>query len=237
MSTKGTRVQLGFQMDEGRVRQLQEDSCIWYDPGDDRDTLARKGRLYVVADGMGGYAAGEVASKLAVNTIAQAYQADPDPDVPASLLRAIDAANSAIYQQSQSGTNAGMGTTVVCAVVRGDELFVAHVGDSRAYLLQGDELRQIMRDHTLVNELLLRNAITPEQARAHPDRHVLSRALGKKASVTADVGEPWHLQSGDMVLLCSDGISGYLSDEQIEFDLRSSLNDPQAAAEDIDPIG
>jgi len=226
---KRTILRIGYRTNVGRIRDHNEDNFSWFDPGDTAETLGEKGWLFVVADGMGGHAAGEVASKIAVTVIVQRYQEGRSP-IASALKDAVQAANEEIFQHNRSGAQTGMGTTIVCAAIHGDELFIAHVGDSRAYLLRKRALVLLTRDHTLVNDLLRGNAISPEEAEVHPRRHVLSRALGKKAEADPEVQEPSRIFNGDVVLLCTDGISGYLNDEQIAFDLESNSSDPQTAA-------
>ena len=224
-------IRFACRTDVGKLRDHQEDSLLWHDPGDDLEVLQRKGRLYVVADGMGGHAGGEVASGLAVQTIVERYRTDSSTDIVAALLQAIYAANAVIYRQAQSGKTPGMGTTVVCAVLQERKLYVAHVGDSRIYLLRGNELRQITEDHTVVNELVQRGQMTADQAAESPRRHILSRALGIMPSVLVDSQGPIPLEAGDVVMLCTDGVSGQVTDQQIEQQMRLGLKDPQAAAD------
>jgi len=221
---------MGLNTEVGRYRDHNEDSFNWYNPGNDTKTLQQKGCLYIIADGMGGYAAGEVASEIAVKTVVQEYAASYTTDIVTTLERAIQSANLEIYQQSLSDIHQGMGTTIVCAVIRGDELYVAHVGDSRAYLLSDNQLSLLTEDHTLVNELVKIGVLSLEEAKVDSRRHLISRALGKKAEVIPDIQGPSHLQTGDSLLLCTDGISEYMNDEQIAYVLQANQNDPQAAA-------
>ena len=229
MTSDTTQVRLAFDSQVGPVRDHNEDDLRWFDPSENPVALRQKGRLYVVADGMGGHAAGEVASRIAVETIVDRYASDPDTDVGASLKRSIVDANAEIYRQAQSGERAGMGTTVVCAVIRGNELYVAHVGDSRAYLLRQGILRQLTEDHSFVAEQVRRGLLKEEEAEESSQRHVLSRALGKKPEVQADLSGPHDLKASDLLLLCSDGICGYLSNDQIQFALHANAQDPQSA--------
>lgn len=233
MTSDATQVRLAYDSQVGPVRDHNEDDLRWFDPSEDPVVLRQKGRLYVVADGMGGHAAGEEASRIAVETIVARYASDSDAEVAASLKRAITAANAEIYRQAQGGERAGMGTTVVCAVIRGDELHVAHVGDSRIYLLRQGVLRQLTADHSFVAEQVRRGLIKEEEAEQSPQRHILSRALGKKPEVEADLSGPHDLKAGDLLLLCSDGICGYLSNEQIKFALLANAQDPQSAVANL----
>ena len=229
LPSKRTILRMGYRTEVGRVREHNEDNLSWFDPVDNAKALGELGWLFIVADGMGGHAAGEVASKIAVDTIVEKYR-EEHASIASALNDAIQAANEEICQRNRSGAQSGMGTTIICGVIRGDELFIAHVGDSRAYLLRKRVLTLLTKDHTLVNELLSGNVITPEEVENHPQRHVLSRALGKKVGVDPDIQEPLRIYNKDVLLLCSDGISGYLNDDQISFDLEANLSDPQTAA-------
>jgi serine/threonine protein phosphatase PrpC len=199
--------------DVGQARDHNEDSVAVAIP--ERETLRAKGSLYLVADGMGGHQAGEVASQRAAGTIVEAYFADGSGDISASLSNAVHKANAVIFRMAQSDVQrAGMGTTAVAAVLRGTEVHVANVGDSRAYLLRDGELIQITKDHSFVQEQIDANIISPEEARNHPKRNVITRALGHKPEVQVDtfLGE---MVPDDLLLICSDGLSGVLQDEEI----------------------
>jgi PPM family protein phosphatase len=225
---KQTHLRMGFRTEVGRIREHNEDSLKWFDPDEGSPAYKQKGWFFVVADGMGGHAAGEVASKIAVDVAVHSYEVG-QPPVENNLREAIKEANAQIFQRSRLGSEMGMGTTIVCAAIVNDRLYVAHAGDSRAYLLRKDELIPLTRDHTLVNDLVQAGAITQEEARTHPQRHVLSRALGKKQEVVPDIREPLSLEENDIILLCTDGISGYLEDDQIKYILQTNAVDPQAA--------
>jgi serine/threonine protein phosphatase PrpC len=199
--------------DVGRTRDHNEDCVAATIPNG--ETLATKGALYLVADGMGGHQAGEVASQRAAEAVVQEYYADPNTGIAASLAHALRRANTAVYQMAQFDLQrAGMGTTTVAAVVRGPEVHIANVGDSRAYLLRDGELIQITKDHSFVQEQIDANIITPEEARTHPKRNVITRALGHKPDVQVDTFKG-QLVAGDILLLCSDGLSGTVTDDDI----------------------
>lgn len=189
--------------------------------------LARKGYLYLVADGVGGYRAGDIASQMAVELIRRAYYDDPDVDLVTSLQRAIEEANAEIHRQAQDPAYARMGTTVVAAVVRGDQLVVANVGDSRAYLLRQGELRRLTSDHTWVAERMAAGLLTPQETTRHEMRHIVTRSLGAQPTVEADV-RPYRLQPGDRLLLCSDGLWEPVPEPEIARTLGHAR--PQAAA-------
>lgn len=206
---------VGQYTDRGRVRSRNEDALGGPPPGLDPRLLEQKGQLHVVADGMGGEAGGQEASQLAVRTLIAQYYQDPQPDVARSLWGAVQMANRAVYQEARRTPElARMGTTLTAAVVRGEDLLIAQVGDSRAYLVRNGEIRQLTHDHTWVAEAQRAGTLTPEEARNHPNRHILTRALGADPEVVADL---WRekLQPGDRLVLCSDGLSNLVSEMEI----------------------
>lgn len=211
------KVSFGSRTDVGLIREQNEDSLIVRPP------------LYVVCDGMGGHEAGEIASEIAVNVISQC--APQYPDAPA-LGQAVEEANLAIMRSAAEGVGrAGMGTTCTAAMLQGERLVVAQVGDSRAYLLHDGSMQQLTRDHSYVADLVEAGRITPEEARFHPQRSVITRALGSDPHMQPDLYEI-NVQTGDRLLLCSDGLYSMVDDYAIESILAGSL-DPQAAAEEL----
>lgn len=165
--------------------------------------------VFAVADGLGGHAAGEVASGMAVEHLA-AFE--PDPDAGAAglqegLAETLRAANRAVHAAARDPERAGMGTTVTAAALADGRVVLAHVGDSRAYLLRGGTLQQLTTDHTAAQYAVEAGYLTPEQAAARPERHMLSRAVGLEPEVTVDTPPPRELQAGDWLLLCSDGLT------------------------------
>jgi serine/threonine protein phosphatase PrpC len=204
--------------DVGQIRSRNQDFVAIEIPSG--ETLWTKGALYLVADGMGGYQAGEVASQKAGQALIDEYYADPKTDVAASLDQAVQRANAAVYHMAQSDLKlVGMGTTVVAAVVRGDRVHVANVGDSRAYLWRGKTIEQITKDHSFVQEQVDADILTPEAARTHPQRNIITRALGHQLEIIVDVFET-QLAPGDVLLLCSDGLNGPVRDEEMADILR-----------------
>ncbi|HUT20512.1 MAG TPA: Stp1/IreP family PP2C-type Ser/Thr phosphatase, partial [Anaerolineae bacterium] len=200
--------------DQGMSRDHNEDYCDSFDP-DDPAVLAQRGRLWLVADGIGGHQAGDVASKYAVEKVLYAYYEEPWVEPAHNLVQAIQDANADLYEEAQRNpAHRGMGTTMVAAVLLGDGLIVANVGDSRAYLFRDGDPRQITRDHSWVAEQVERGVLTPQQARAHPERNVITRSLGNDPHVRVDVFRE-TLRSGDVVVLCSDGLSGVVLDGEI----------------------
>jgi len=216
----------GFAAHPGGGRAVNEDSAGLPD-GVPQATLANKGYLYIVADGVGGHRAGNVASQMAVDLIRRAYYEDPDVDVVASLQRAIAVANGEIHRQAQSPAYEGMGATVVAAVVRGDELVVVNVGDSRAYLLRGSGLQQLTSDHTWVAERVASGLLSPKEAAHHDMRHVITRSLGAQPTVKVEVRSN-RMLPGDRLLLCSDGVWEPVPEAEIPHLL--GRRPPQAAA-------
>ena len=200
--------------DLGRVRENNEDKFDFFLPND-LTRLALRGRLWAVADGMGGHAAGQIASEAALKTLVRSYF-DPSAsnDTEAGLRSALTEANAIIYHASKKFPDkAGMGTTAVTVVVKNDTLFVAHIGDSRAYLLRENEpIKQITTDHSWVEEQVRRGALTRTEAEASPYRNYILRSVGVEAQVEADISQ-MPIQTGDRILLCSDGLTGHLSDE------------------------
>jgi protein phosphatase len=192
--------------DVGKTRDHNEDS---FGVGEG-EQAERLGDLLVVCDGMGGHAAGEVASKIGVDTILSTYYGDPSEDRAHVLEQAFEQANEQIYARGQGS----MGTTGVAALLLHDALHVANVGDSRAYLIRDGEIRQISRDHSFVGDQVAAGLITADQARSSPHRNVITRALGYQSGVTVDLFR-WPLQIDDIIVLCSDGLHGLVSDAEI----------------------
>ncbi len=184
---------------------------------------------YVVADGMGGYAAGEVASRILVETVRAALLPEARID-ERSLAQAVLRANEAILQSMRSHPSyAGMGTTATLFHREGGAVCWAHVGDSRLYLLRGGTLRQITRDHSLVSDLVANGSITEDEARAHPKRNVITRAVGVEAALEVDTGR-FAAAAGDVLLLASDGLTSVVPDEAIRRTLLDAAPETDAAA-------
>ena len=199
----GTTTQLmwGARSDVGCVRPHNEDSYLVQSP------------LFCVCDGMGGHAAGEVASSIAVETIAKTA---PQAADAARLAAAVEAANAAVIEAALNGLGKpGMGCTATCAYIENDMLAIAHVGDSRAYLLHEGTLIRVTRDHSYVEELVDAGEITADEARVHPNRSVITRALGSDPAMYAD-HFTLHIEEGDRLILCSDGLSSMIPDSEIE---------------------
>ncbi len=224
--SKQLRLEIAELTDVGRRRDSNEDSMTRLIPKDPK-LMERKGAIFVVADGMGGHAAGEVASEIAVETIREEYYEAASDEVTEILAQAIKQANQVIYDRAtEQAARAGMGTTCVALVVRGALAYIANVGDSRVYLIRDGRIRQLTNDHSWVAEQVRAGMLTEEQARTHAHRNVITRALGTQPEVEADIFvEP--LQDEDLLLLCSDGLSGPVSDEEMNRIISSST--PQEA--------
>jgi serine/threonine protein phosphatase PrpC len=200
--------------DRGRMRDLNEDYLGYRQPKD-ADVRAEIGWLYAVADGVGGAQEGEVASRLAVQTLLVAYYRYYHETPTDNLIAAFAEANRAVRDRAsrQEGPHR-MSTTLVAAVIHGRELTVANVGDSRAYLIHDGQIRQITRDHSMVAQLAAEDVITPEQAKSHPQRHLISRNIGGHPEVDVDVFTDAFLP-GDRLLLCTDGLTDNVTDAEI----------------------
>lgn len=208
-------IDAGVATDTGRRRQNNEDWADFFEPTDPA-TLTSHGRLYIVADGVGGGAAGEVASEYAVRKVLYEYYSHAG-EMPAEerLLHAVEEANADLHGHAQDHPDRStMGSTVVAALALGDRLWVANVGDSRAYLVREGSISQLTRDHSLVARLVEEGLITPEQAETHPQRNIILRSLGAEAAVAVDLfASP--LIPGDRVILCSDGLTRHVAAGEI----------------------
>lgn len=200
--------------DIGRVRSHNEDSVLVSPP------------LFVVADGLGGHEAGEVASKIAVETLRDNAPRRADAN---ALGRAVRAANREVIRAAKEGIGrSGMGTTITAAIVDGLDVVVAQVGDSRAYLLHDAQLTRITQDHSMVADMIRSGQLTEAQSRVHPHRSIITRALGTDPNMYADTFEV-DVTPGDRLLLCSDGLTAMLTDEQIA-DAVQAYRDPATTA-------
>ncbi len=217
--------------DVGRVRTQNEDSFAVLDS---RYLGGAYDLAMIVADGMGGRNAGEIASKSAVEAVTQAILNNAGAvDAPSLLRFAVETAHIAIQQRAeQNPLYEGMGTTLVVALVRGKQLWVAHVGDSRAYILRDDELVALTEDHTFVAEQVRAGGMSLEQARHSRFRHMLTRAVGTNADYTPDVCAI-ALQPGDAILLCTDGLTGMVSEQEIAHLLRRYRSRPERACQSL----
>jgi PPM family protein phosphatase len=207
------KVTTAVATDVGLVREGNEDSYLTDEP------------LFAVADGMGGHRGGEVASQLAVETLEKLFKKGIG-----ELPDQVQEANRVVFERSVVDEKvAGMGTTLTAALVEGDRIRLAHVGDSRAYLLREGDLRLLTEDHTLVHRMVTEGEISKEEAETHPQRSVLTRALGVETVVDVD-DDTVQVRPGDRLLLCTDGLTSMVSEQAVEEVLRA-VADPQEAAQ------
>lgn len=204
--------------DIGTVRNNNQDSFL-------NTVLSQNAVLSVVCDGMGGANAGNIASKIAVNSITDYIKRSFSPDIKSAtaknlLVSAIETANAEIFEQAANNAElSGMGTTAVVALIVGNTVYLAHVGDSRAYLVTTDEVSQLTRDHSIVQTLIEKGHLTAEEAKFHPKRNVITRAIGTQPVVEIDF-EEIKVSSGVLVL-CTDGVSNVIQADEIASVVRS----------------
>jgi len=208
-------VQTSLLTDVGCHRQTNEDNGRYVDP-QDAGLLAARGRLTIVADGMGGHSAGEVASGIAVDVISRVYY-EGDDDASSALKRSFVEANKAIHEAARKDQSLnGMGTTGTALVLRNGSAIAAHVGDSRLYLIRNGQIYLMTEDHSAVMEMVKQGLLSLDEARHHPDKNVILRALGSHPEVEVTIWqEPFPLKTGDRFLLCSDGLYDLVEDEEI----------------------
>jgi protein phosphatase len=216
--------------DPGCVRDINEDAYL----------ISTENRLAVLADGMGGHLAGEIASAIAVEVVTRELarvierlatrpEGSELPSITGALATAIVAANQAIIEAARVKPGCeGLGTTVVVALLYGGKLYAGHVGDSRLYRLRGGTLTQLTEDHSMVQEMIRRGFITPEEARTSASKNLVTRALGVEAQVEPDVAEH-DCDREDLYFLCSDGVTDVLTDSEIESVLSQRVADPEHA--------
>jgi serine/threonine protein phosphatase PrpC len=213
------RVLVGAATDVGRVRERNEDGFLTQEP------------LFAVADGMGGHRGGAVASRVALEILSQMEGDSMAGDGAAEgLTDMVNQANDAVLERaSEEPRLSGMGTTLTAVVVQPGRIHLAHVGDSRAYMLRAGKLRQLTEDHSLVQRMVKEGKLTPQEAEVHPQRSVLTRALGVEPELQVD-HETVEVRPGDRILLCSDGLTTMVTEEEIHRIL-SEHDDPQRAAD------
>lgn len=238
---KQTVVTWAARTDIGRVRENNEDKFDFFAP-DDPAILALRGKLWAVADGMGGHSAGQIASEAALKTLVRSYFNPSDTDTETALKTAICDANALIYRAAQRmGGQNGMGTTLVALVAIEDRFLVAHVGDSRIYRYRSGgkrpsasgSLTQLTTDHSWVEEQVSRKSLTREQAEASPYRNMITRSVGVEENVVPDISTH-QAEPGDVYLLCSDGLSGFLDDEILRQNMERTSNPSRLVLDLID---
>jgi serine/threonine protein phosphatase PrpC len=210
MTASGFSAHTGNATDTGRSRSDNQDYFGFYEH-------EPYGTLWIICDGMGGAAGGRTASTMAVDAVREVFQEVRKRDPVAMLGAAIEKANSAIYARSRREAHlAGMGTTTAILLIKDGFAHIGHVGDSRIYMIRNGIMTQLTKDHTLVQKMLDENAITPEQAVDHPEGHVISRSIGVDKKVELETRhEPIKVELQDRFVLCSDGLTGMVSDELI----------------------
>lgn len=214
--------------DVGRVRRENQDYVFASDK-----RVGTLPNLFVVADGMGGHNAGDRASSCAVKTLLKSVRRTRDTSPVRVMRHAIDMANMKVLEEAGSDrAYQGMGTTIVAATIKKGVLYAANVGDSRLYLIR-DGIHQITRDHSLVEEMIRAGGITKEEGRHHPDKNVITRAVGVDREVRADIFDV-ELMRRDIILLCSDGLSNMLSDDEIYRIVREENNIERAGRRLVD---
>jgi protein phosphatase len=220
-------VEIGFITDVGQKRDHNEDNLFVFSPAMD---FHSRGMLFGVADGMGGHAGGEFASKIAVDALGKFYTADIEPtNEIAAMENCITEANSLIYSQAKtSPVLKGMGTTLTSALLLDGVLRIGQVGDSRGYRIRNQTIQQLTNDHSLVAEQVRQGIITESEAASHPAKNIITRALGTKAKVDIDF-YTFDLEPDDRVLLCSDGLHGVV----LEPEILSIVLETESAAEAV----
>ncbi|MCR4584902.1 MAG: Stp1/IreP family PP2C-type Ser/Thr phosphatase [Lachnospiraceae bacterium] len=211
--------------DIGRTRKLNQDYVFT-----SQMPLGQLPNLFIVADGMGGHKAGEYASKCAVDTVVEKVSLSREKGTIRILSKAIRQANTRIREKAASDENfQGMGTTLVAASFDEEELIVANVGDSRLYLFKEGRLKQITTDHSLVEEMIRMGELERKDARLHPDKNIITRAIGAADDVDVDFFEVDGVEEGDIILMCTDGLSNMLDDREIEGIIASGDNVEETA--------
>ncbi len=202
--------------DIGKKRTMNQDSMYC-----NNNPIGSFQNLFIVADGMGGHRAGDYASKLCVNSMAESVK-NNSHNTPVTVFdEAVLAANKAVYEAAtQNAEYEGMGTTVVAGTVQDNTLYVANIGDSRLYIIR-DSIEQITSDHSLVEEMVKNGNITESEARIHPKKNIITRALGIDEHVRADYFEV-NVEKSDIILMCSDGLTNMIEDEDIEYIIKHS---------------
>ncbi|NMB27618.1 MAG: Stp1/IreP family PP2C-type Ser/Thr phosphatase [Tissierellia bacterium] len=223
-------MEIGIKTDVGKIRDNNQDAYYISPKGDYS--------LFIIADGMGGHKAGEIASKMAIDIISNSLKSlltdltVEDKDIEDRIKNSIYEANDKIYKKSiEDEKFSGMGTTVTLAYVIDEKIFIGHAGDSRAYLFKNGILSQLTKDHSLVEELIRNGSISKEEAKHHPQRNIITRAVGTSKEIKADlVVEP--KSKDDILLLCTDGLTNMLDDDEIRDSLLIN-KDIQKACEEL----
>ncbi|MCR5607943.1 MAG: Stp1/IreP family PP2C-type Ser/Thr phosphatase [Lachnospiraceae bacterium] len=216
-----------YMTDIGSMRKMNQDYVYCSD-----EEVGILPNLYIVADGMGGHKGGDYASRESVISIVEFVKENTECVTPISLLEsAIRAANKKLVEDSESNEELmGMGTTVVVATVLGNSLYVANVGDSRLYLIDNEEIRQITEDHSLVEEMIKRGEIERREARFHPNKNIITRALGTANDLEIDFFEI-EMEQDNIILMCTDGLTNMMDDDEIRDTVTGDKNNYNSAVE------
>jgi protein phosphatase len=216
VSTGRLVVRAVLRTDVGLVRSENQDFGTFTTTAEEKASKPG-GRLLVVADGMGGHRGGATASRLAGEIVKAQYLGSETPEIPDALREAMTRANARIYSESQMNPDLrGMGTTTSALAIRDEHGWFAHVGDSRIYLVRGEEIKQLTDDHSLVASMVREGLLTAKEAETHPRRNVLQRSLGVAEDVDIDVRGPLVIEEGDTYILCSDGLHGLVREEELK---------------------
>jgi len=208
-------VQAVLRTDVGKVRSENQDFGVYTSPAEEASSQAG-GRLLIVADGMGGHRGGATASRIATETVKAQYLGSETEDVSTALREAVTRANARVFSESQTNPDLrGMGTTTSALVIRGNQGWFAHVGDSRIYMVRDDKIKQLTDDHSLVATMVREGLLTSQEAEVHPRRNVLQRSVGVGEEVEVDVRGPIDVHEGDAFVLCSDGLHGLVKEDEI----------------------
>lgn len=220
-------VTISAESHTGNKRPDNQDYYDFYIPDD--NTIHKKGILMTVADGMGGHLGGEIASSMAINILMSEYYKDKSNDTTQALTNAFLKANSAVYDKNKDENLSGMGTTLTAVVLIGNEIYHAHVGDTRGYIISNGEISQFTEDHSYVASLVKAGVITAKEAKTHPERNKITRALGVGENVVVDVSkESIRVFKENFLLICTDGLHGVVSNEEI-LNAVSNYKEPSAA--------
>ncbi|OAA82725.1 Stp1/IreP family PP2C-type Ser/Thr phosphatase [Clostridium ljungdahlii] len=216
---------VGILSDVGKVRKLNEDFVDFYN--------GKNFNLYVIADGMGGHNAGEVASRIAVETTISYMKSNETSNMEEDLLKAVSVANDKIYELSISHSQfGGMGTTITVCLVKDKDMIVANVGDSSCYVVKYDGITKVTKDHSLVQQLVDEGSITEEEAAIHPNKNIITRALGTNKSVKVDIFKV-NLEDVNRVIMCTDGLSNGVNMNEM-YDIIMNNNNEDACKQLIE---
>ena len=224
-------MRFGVESDKGKIRELNEDYFNILS-GNEKVPLT-----FIIADGMGGHNSGEVASKMAVDYVSKYILKHPDhisneEDIEENIIEIMNKANEAVYFGStQNKEYSGMGTTLIICVVLNKKMYIGHVGDSRVYLIRDGAIKRITTDHSYIEELIKNGSLTREQAKNHPKKHIITRALGCENFIEVDTYS-CEIKENDIYVLCTDGLTNMVSEQQI-MEVACRNEDPKEACKEM----